>query len=180
MSVSFKYLRPIEYRDIPYMLEWMRDDEINRNFRFDAEAITEESEKIFIEHAKEAFLDYKNAEKIDLAAVDENDEYMGTITLQGINRADNNALYAIAMRKCAHGTGLALAASRELIMFGFDELRLHKIYLNVLKENVRAARFYEKLGFKLEGESPEQVYARGEYHTWLWYGLFREDVRQCP
>ncbi|MBP3475091.1 MAG: GNAT family N-acetyltransferase [Lachnospiraceae bacterium] len=48
-----------------------------------------------------------------------------------------------------------------------------KIQLWVLKDNIKARRFYEKNGFKSTGR--ERYIDRGNYHTQIQYELVRED-----
>lgn len=159
-----KYLRKLEDKDALNMLEWMHDSNINCNFRFDFSKMTLDDVRNFIQNS----FDEKNQH---FAIVDEHNEYMGTISLKNINKVDNNAEYAIVTRTVAHGKGLALEATKEILNYAFNELKLHKVYLNVLEENGRANRFYEKCGFKYEGMSKEILYINGKYHNLNWYAI---------
>ena len=47
MNEAFR-LRKLEEKDIPGMLEWMHDPEINQWFRFDAEKMTAEKARAVI------------------------------------------------------------------------------------------------------------------------------------
>ncbi len=156
-------LRRLEEKDAPFMLEWMHDSGISCNFRADFAPATLESAEKFIQ---ESYTD----ENKSFAFVDERDEYLGTISLKHISQEDKNAEYAIVTRRMAQGTGAAMKATKELLAYAFDTLGLHKVYLNVLEENVRAQRFYEKCGFVYEGRAVDAVRINGEYRTLLWYG----------
>ena len=72
------------------------------------------------------------------------------------------------------GTGASGLATQELLKYAFEELELHKIYLNVLFENIRARKFYEKCGFIQEGISKDAVRINGKYESLVWYGLLKE------
>lgn len=146
------------------MLEWMHDSEINCNFQADFASSTIESVVSFINNS---FSD----ENQNFAFVDEQDEYLGTISLKHISRKNSNAEYAIVTRKRAQGTGAAMRATQELLQYAFEELKLHKVYLNVLEENIRAQRLYEKCGFVCEGRAVDLVKIKGEYRTLKWYGI---------
>lgn len=159
-------LRRLEKKDAPLMLEWMHDPEINCNFQADFASSTLESVLDFIDSS---FQD----ETQNFAFVDENDEYLGTISLKHISHKNRNAEYAIVTRKKAQGTGAARAATKELLKYAFEELKLHKVYLNVLEENVRAQRLYEKCGFIYEGSAVDAVRINGTYRTLKWYGMIR-------
>lgn len=45
------------------------------------------------------------------------------------------------------GKGVAEEASRQILKYGFEERGLTYVYLHVRKDNVRAVRLYNKLGF---------------------------------
>lgn len=159
-----KCIRKLEYNDATKMLEWMHDPNINCYFRSDFSKMTLNDVMNFIQNS----FDDKNQH---FAIVNEKNEYMGTISLKNINKIDNNAEYAIVTRTVAHGKGLALEATMEILNYAFNELKLHKVYLNVLEENGRANRFYEKCGFKYEGMSKEMFYINGKYHNLNWYAI---------
>lgn len=160
-------LRKLEQRDAAYMLEWMRDDSINCNFQFPFWKMTIEKVETFI---RNSFDD----ENRHFAITGEQDEYLGTISLKHISRKDCNAEYAIVMRKKAQGTGIATQATREIIQYAFEEMGLHKLYLNVLEENQRARALYEKCGFTQEGIAKDAIRIRGNYYNLVWYGLVKE------
>lgn len=161
-------LRKLEIRDTEFMLEWMHDEFVNRNFRFDFASMTRDKVLDFIANSF-------NDETQSFAFVDENDEYMGTISLKHISQNDGNAEYAVVTRTCAQGTGLAKKATEELLAYAFQKLKLHRVYLNVLEENERANAFYRKCGFQYEGQSKEHLYIQGEYKNLNWYGILAKD-----
>lgn len=160
-------LRRLDKKDAPLMLEWMHDSEINCNFQTDFAALTLESALSFI---CDSFQD----ENQSFAFVDEHDEYLGTISLKNISYKNSNAEYAIVARKKAQGTGAARKATQELLKYAFEELGLHKVYLNVLEDNVRAQRLYEKCGFLYEGSAVDAVKIKGTYKTLKWYGIIND------
>lgn len=160
-------LRRLEEKDAPFMLEWMHDETINCNFQYPFGEMTIEKVIDFIQHS----FDEENQH---FAIIDENDEYLGTISLKHISQKDRNAEYAIVSRKKAQGTGAAKQATQELLRYAFEELELHKVYLNVLEENARARKFYEKCGFVQEGFSKDAVRIHGKYESLAWYGIIKE------
>ncbi len=162
------HLRKPEIKDIPGMLEWMHDPELNRWFRFNAEEMTEGKAQRFIENA---FSDTS----MHYAVADEADIYLGTISLEDIDRKNGHALYAVAMRKCAQGTGAAMAATKKLLNIAFTEMGLERVYLNVLSDNIRAKRFYEKAGFTHEGCFRRHLKLRNEWRDWDWYAILKDE-----
>ncbi|MCR4682473.1 MAG: GNAT family N-acetyltransferase [Clostridiales bacterium] len=158
-------LRPLSSKDAPYMLEWMTDPEITRFFRFDASKVELRTCEEYIENAAKA----ENA--AHFAIVDENDEYLGTISLKDIDTENRCAEYAISTRKKAHGTGAAAQATKLLLDHAFNTLGLERVYLNVLADNGRANAFYRKAGFRFVREEPDALELRGERKTLNWYEI---------
>jgi len=159
-------LRKLKLKDAIGMLEWMHDEELMRNFRFNGMQMTREKAEAFIRHAQN---DDGNKH---FAVVAEEDEYLGTISLKNIDFENKNGEYAISMRQKAIGTGIALEATKLLFDIAFGELDLTKVYLNVLAENKRAIRFYEKAGFVKEGEFKRHVYSNGRLQDLCWFAIF--------
>ena len=157
-------LRNLQKKDAEFMLEWMHDKELQKCFRKKMADVTPEEAMAFCTagNTEEQIRDGAN---LHYAIVNEQDEYLGTISLKNIDLVNKNAEYAISTRRCAHGTGAAAEATGLLLEKGFNRLGLHRIYLNVLKDNTRAIRFYEKCGFTYEGE----------YKTLKWYSMLKTD-----
>ncbi len=160
-------LRKLKEKDVDFMLEWMHDDEINQYFVFDAKNTTKMQALEFI--SKSQNLDI-NA---NFAIVDSTDEYLGTISLKAIDHKNKNAEYAISLRKKAIGTGAATIATQAIISYAFNDLQLNKVYLNVLSDNIRAIKFYEKSGFIYEGEFKKHIIKNGEFKNLKWFAVYK-------
>ncbi|SDM69820.1 GNAT family N-acetyltransferase [Bacillus sp. OK048] len=165
-------LRKLELKDAKGMLEWMHDEELMKNFRFNGTHMKQDQAESFIVHAQN---DEVNKH---YAVVADDNEYLGTISLKSIDAVSKNGEYSIAMRKKAIGTGAAIEATRQILEVAFHELGLEKVYLNVLAENKRAIRFYEKLGFIKEGEFKKHVYSHGRLNDLWWYAIFNGGCRE--
>ena len=165
-------LRKLEERDAEGMLEWMKDPEINKNFRFSTDNKNLQDVLKFIREAKTMPIEGKS---IHYAIVGENDEYLGTISLKNINMVDKNAEYAISLRTKAQGKGTATQATKLLLKKAFELFNLERVYLNVLTDNVKAIKLYEKIGFVYEGEFRKCLFLRGEYKDLKWYSILRDE-----
>lgn len=163
------HLRALQDKDAEGMLEWMTEPSIIRFFQFDATNMTIYSCHEFIAVAN------RNPECIHYAIADEEDDYLGTISLKNINTDKKTAEYAISTRSCAHGTGAAMQATKELLNIAFEELHLESVYLNVLVENVRANAFYKKVGFRYERCENHAINIRNEWKDLNWYAINRDD-----
>lgn len=161
-------LRRLNKKDVPFMLEWMHDEETKKYFQTDFASMTVEDIENFIEFS----IDEKTQ---NFAIVDDvDDEYLGTVSLKNINYKNKNAEYAISTRKKCRGTGINIEATKQLLDYAFKELNLNKVYLNVLSNNMRAINFYKKIGFKYEGTAKCHVLIDNEYLDLEWYGIINE------
>jgi len=161
------YLRNLRLSDADYMEEFIQDGDIAKNLLFTRYPYSKEN---MIEFIKSSWNDRRN---VHYAITNDADEYIGTISLKNISCIDRNAEYAIVTRRKFWGQGVALQATDKILLYGFSTLNLNKIYLNVLRSNERAIRFYEKYGFNREGIFEKHIYRNGEYIDLLWYSIFK-------
>ena len=155
-------LRKLEMKDAPFMLEWMHDDSVVHNLRTDFASKTIEDCKQFIETAQDS------SGNLHLAIVDENDEYMGTVSLKHIT--EDSAEFGITVRKCAMGKGFSKYGMVEIIKIGKKERGINKIYWCVDPSNHRAIRFYDKNDYK-QVAAPNEAngYTEVEKNRYVWY-----------
>jgi ribosomal-protein-alanine N-acetyltransferase len=67
------------------------------------------------------------------------------------------------------GRGYATEAARALLGFGFEELRLHRIWAYCVVENTASAHVLEKIGMRYEGYQQESEWMKGRWwSTWLY------------
>nr|WP_275477366.1 GNAT family protein [Streptomyces roseifaciens] len=75
------------------------------------------------------------------------------------------------------GRGYATDTMRVICRYGFDEMRLHRIALTVVADNVPARRVYEKVGFVEEGRRRECFRRDGKWHDMIVMGLLEGELR---
>ena len=148
----------------------MEDDDIVSNFRTNFKDKSKEDILTFIENS------YTD-ENINLAIVNEDDEYIGTISIKNINYIDKNGEYAIVLRRQAIGTGIAEIATFEILDIAFNKLKLQRVYLNVYSENSRAIKFYKKIGFRYEGEFKKHILLKDKFKDLMWFAILKEEHR---
>ena len=166
--------RQLKEKDAPLIVSWMKDPAVNCFFRFDPEKITVESQIAFINAAMDQTI---NAH---FACADDDDTYLGTVSLKHIDPINRNAEYAVGFRKSAHGRGAARFATRELLRYAFEERGLERVYLSAMASNPRACLFYEKAGFVLEGVSRKHFYSHGAFCDMNNYAILREEYLSLP
>jgi RimJ/RimL family protein N-acetyltransferase len=74
--------------------------------------------------------------------------------------------------------GIGTQVMRLLVGYGFDTLNLHRIWLQVYANNLRAIRSYEKTGFVHEGRKREAEIKQGQYIDLLLMSILDHEYRQ--
>jgi GNAT superfamily N-acetyltransferase len=78
------------------------------------------------------------------------------------------------------GGGAGTFALTFALKRAFDELRAHRVFLEVLESNVLARRLYERLGFRNEGLYRDGFRdAAGRFHNLVPYGMLACDRASC-
>lgn len=155
-------LRQLEAKDAYGMLEWMHDNNVSSHLGKDFDGMTIENCLNFIKSSVE-----NPGNDRHYAITDEQDEYMGTISLKNIEWDEGRAEYAIACRTKAIGRGFAKAATEALFQTASQELNLNLLYLYVRAGNVRAQKLYLKTGFVLSAQ-PDFIHENVEADM-LWF-----------
>ncbi len=158
-------LRKILEKDADGMLAWMHSPLSAKVFAKDFNHYTKVDVLNFIQHAAQ------NNTELHYACVDENDNYLGTVSLKNIDKTNKHAEFAISFLEKSHGTGASTFATIELLRKAFFELDLNKVYLNVLSCNQRAISFYEKIGFQKEGIFKNHIKKNETYCDLVWYAI---------
>lgn len=165
-------LRRLKEDDLPYMLEWMRDPSISKCFR--SETVNKSSTEV-LDFIRNSEYDINNGANIHYAIANAEDVYLGTISLKNINLIDQNAEYAIAIRKCAQGKGIGTRATCLILNKAFNEFQMENVYLNVLENNDNAIRFYEKIGFKRLWNKKKYINTKEDPNDVRWYIISKTD-----
>ena len=166
------HLRALKEKDAEGMLEWMQDPAVLKGF---GEAMSHKTREDVLSFISAAGTDVVHGESVHYAIANEKDEYLGTISLKNIDLLSKTAEYAISLRSCAHGKGIGTQATREILRIAFEKLHLQRVYLNVFSDNAGAIRLYEKSGFVYEGALRRHLFIRGEYKSFLLYGMLDDE-----
>ncbi len=96
----------------------------------------------------------------------------GITNLHHVSAQDRNAMFAIGMLSPDFvGRGYGLESARLVLRHAFTTLALHRLWLRVLSDNVRAIRSYESCGFVYEGTQRESCLIDGMWLDDHFYGL---------
>ncbi|WP_228013493.1 GNAT family N-acetyltransferase [Nostoc edaphicum] len=69
------------------------------------------------------------------------------------------------------GQGYATEAAKEILKFGFEELKMHRIWSWCVAENVASVRVLEKIGMRREGHLREKELIKGRWYDNFLYAI---------
>lgn len=101
---------------------------------------------------------------------------VGAIGLR-VERAHDRAELGYWIGKPYWGRGYATEAARALVHYGFDSLRLHRIYARHLTRNPASGRVLRKIGMTHEGHRRQHEKKWGVREDDELYGMLRDDPR---
>jgi RimJ/RimL family protein N-acetyltransferase len=105
----------------------------------------------------------------------ESGEVVGGVNLFGGALPQRAATAAIQVGGASVGKGIGTEALRLLLDFGFREIGLNRIQLEVFAYNARAIRAYEKAGFVVEGRRRQIAFHDGRFYDDLLMAVLAED-----
>jgi len=101
---------------------------------------------------------------------------IGTVFLRGVDKVNGSGVVGIFISdRRMLGKGYGTDALNVLLDFGFGELRMERIELEVFDYNPRAIRSYEKAGFRTEAILRHARFHRGRYHDVHLMAILRDD-----
>ena len=100
-------------------------------------------------------------------------EHIGNIKIDPVSKKHNTAEYGIMMgQKTEWGKGYAKEATKKIIDFCFNELKIRKITLGVISENESAYVLYKKIGFIEEGLYKQHLIYHGKCYDVVRMAIF--------
>jgi RimJ/RimL family protein N-acetyltransferase len=166
-------LRAVEADDEARYHSWVNDPEVTENLTI-RYPISHEGQRKWMEGATTP--DYANAvfavEALDDGAL------IGTAELRTRRPENRDANLGIMIGdKTRWDHGYGSDAMRTICRYGFSEMNLHRIELDVFEGNDRAVKVYERVGFKPAGRRRDAVFQRGRYQDELMMDLLEGELR---
>ena len=154
------YLRAGEHADVPQFVRWMNDARMARFLTRRAPMGQADEERWF-----ERMVEQQGREGwFFVICLLEGDRPIGTCGLFELEAINGSAGLGISIGDPTDWSrGWGTDALNALMDFGFGELRLERMWLDVYDFNTRARRSYDKAGFILEGILRHAHYHRGRH-----------------
>lgn len=167
-------LRAIETHDLPQLLAWRNDPHLRRYFReyrelnltqqrqwFDTRVNGDPSTRMFaiVERSRQRLLGA-----------------CGLCYIDWVNRNADFSIY-IGADELYIDERFAPDAAVTMIDYAFGELGLHRLWSEIYGFDSPKQRFFESLGFALDGCHRQTHWAEGAWHDSLFYSLLATDPR---
>jgi len=108
----------------------------------------------------------------------ETGKIIGTVSLDNVNYQHKNAELGYALAQKFWRQGIATEAVRLMLIFGFKELKLKRIYARVMNPNIASIKLLESCGFTHEGTMRRMLFHLNQWHDILWFGILKEEYKR--
>ena len=164
-------LRPLEARDAEDILRLVDAREIAEN-TFVPKPYPPEAASEFVRGRRE---NWRNDEAYVFAIIEgQGERFSGCIGLHPVYE-HSRAEVGYWIGKPYWGRGLATAALRLLVQFGFEKLKLNRIEAGHFTHNPASGRVMQKANMRPEGVRRRYVWHRDQFKDLHWYAILREE-----
>ena len=171
-------LRAIESHDLPQLLGWRNEPRLRRYFR--------EYRELNLTQQRQWFETKVNGDPTTrmFAIVERGREghvgrllgACGLCYIDWVNRTADFSIY-IGADDLYIDERFAPDAAVTMIGYAFDELGLHRLWSEIYGFDAPKQRFFEGLGFTLDGVHRQTHWAEGAWHDSHYYSLLATDAR---
>ncbi len=159
-------LRIAEVSDAPELTRLINENLENfSNLRFSEQRTTVEREEKYL------LGDFNEGESV-LFVIEVDNKIVGTIGLHEIGTQPRAArVGATIFDPAERGHHIGSQAIMQVFEYGFSQLSLDRIYVNLFAENLKARRHYEDMGFVFRELLPKAYLLRGQWHDMVCYDM---------
>jgi len=160
-------LRAVEKEDLPFLRDWRNIPDFRKNFREVRELSLTDQEVWFNSLQNSKYINYM------FTVVDLNTNKpigaAGLLYINWIIRSADFSFYIGDENKYIGNDGIAKEATKLLIDYGFNNLNLHKIWMELYEFDKEKINFFIKeFKFKQDGLLRDNCFEGGSYHdSWI-------------
>jgi RimJ/RimL family protein N-acetyltransferase len=166
------YLRPAEREDIPLFVRWLSDERTTRFLALRSPLSRAMEERWF-----DDVLEHHGRDRWFFVICRlKDDRPVGSLDLHELDQINGSAGIGIQLGDPADTSkGYGSDALAALLDFGFGELRLVRMWLDVYDFNARACHVYERLGFVHEATFRHALFRGGRFVDVHRLGILAEE-----
>ncbi|WP_153732395.1 UDP-4-amino-4,6-dideoxy-N-acetyl-beta-L-altrosamine N-acetyltransferase [Sporosarcina obsidiansis] len=166
-------LRKVEEKDLKMIMTWRMLPEVTKYMYTDPQ-LSMDSQLQWFEKINRNY----EEEKYWIIQL-ESGQDVGLISVNNIDYKNKTANWAYYLAEIeARGKGLAKILECNLYDYIFFELKINKIWYEVLEFNEMVIRLHEKFGGKIEGKFIDHIYKNGEFHNVIRMATFKKDWKK--
>ena len=166
-------LRHIERDDLPQFVTWLNDPEVRQGIAIYLPLSQMDEERWFENMLKSPKDEHPFVIEVKSG---EGWERVGNCSVFSINWRNRSAEIGIFIgEKRYWNQGYGTETMRLLLRHGFNTLNLHRLFLRVYENNLRAIRAYERSGFIHEGRMRQAEFSDGDYVDILLMSVLRPE-----
>ena len=159
-------LRAVEKEDLPFLRDWRNIPDFRKNFREVRELSLTDQEAWFDSLQKTKHINYMFT-IVDL----DSQKPIGAAGLLYINwiiRSADFSFYIGDEKKYIGNDGIAKEAAKLLIDYGFNNLNLHKVWMELYEFDSEKLNFFQnEFNFKQDGILRDNCFEGGEFYNSL-------------
>ncbi|RJQ13771.1 N-acetyltransferase [Candidatus Parcubacteria bacterium] len=164
-------LRPLSKADIPTLLRWINDPEVNQYVATYWPVMEQREEKWLESLAKE-----DNDSHVVFGIETHEGVFIGTMGFNFIQWKDRVAVTgALIGEKEYWGKGYGTDAKMILLEYAFNTLNMHKVCSAAIAFNERSIRYSLRCGYKIEGRLRKHHFRKGRYFDQVMLAIFKQD-----
>ncbi|MCJ7535026.1 MAG: GNAT family protein [Anaerolineales bacterium] len=166
-------LRHVERDDLPQFVEWLNDSRVARGLSIHIPLSMDEEERWYGQMLKSP-----NEERPLCIEAKQEDGWrlIGNSGFFSIDWRCRSGEFGIFIGDTAiWDQGYGTEVVRLILQHGFCTLNLHRIFLRVFADNLRAIRVYEKVGFIHEGRQRQAEYHDGQFCDVIFMSMLRPE-----
>lgn len=168
-------LSSIKKSHLKYFVKWLKDEEVNKYLINNFKNMT-------MKKGIEWFNKKRTSRSEILFGVYtiKNKQIIGSIGLRRIDLHNKRANFGITiMNKDYWNMGFGTEATRLLLRFAFDKLKLKSINLLVNEKHFKAQRVYKKVGFRKAGLFRKSRFYKGKYYNNIIMDILDSDFKNA-
>lgn len=168
-------LRPFESHDAPAIHAYAGDPEVVVHVEWGPN--TEEQTRRFLEDTLQRQQHPDRRDFPFAVVLRSENQLVGGTHLYVEHPEIREAWIGYVLAQAYWGQGIITEAARALLVFGFDELGLHRIYATCRPENLGSQRVLEKIGMTREGHLRQHKWMKGQWWDSFVYAMLEGEFK---
>ncbi|WLR57262.1 GNAT family protein [Mesobacillus subterraneus] len=167
------HLRELTLNDTEDRYQWCLDKEVTKHLNMPERypPFSSEETQAWIEMCINKTNGYEQK-----AIMTEKGKHIGWVDFKNIDKLNKHAELGIAIGdKSYWGKGYGLSAMNEMLIWGFQQLELNKIWLRVEIDNEKAIKSYKNIGYVEEGVLRQDRLRNGEFVDRLRMSILKDE-----